>query len=167
MELALTDLYRAKWSAMIHDEWMRSVLKNRPDLSEKDIERTRTLMDMHVLDCLVEGFEPLIEAVELPDPDDRHVLTGAIRAGADLIVTYNLKDFPDELLMPYGVEAQHSDQFLDHLLDLAPGVVCSAVRTHRHRLRNPAKSVDKYLDTLERQALSGFVAALREFADLI
>jgi len=32
MRLALTDLYRARWTDMIHDEWTRNVLRQRPDL---------------------------------------------------------------------------------------------------------------------------------------
>lgn len=94
MRLALTDLYRARWTDRIHDEWMHSVLKQRPDLKREDLERTRELMNAHVRDCLVTGFEYLIPVVELPDPDDRHVVAAAIHAGADLIVTFNLQDFP-------------------------------------------------------------------------
>ncbi|MFV0515176.1 MAG: hypothetical protein ACK5MY_16330 [Jhaorihella sp.] len=45
MRLALTDLYRARWTGMIHDEWTRNVLKQRPDLKAEDLERTRSLMN--------------------------------------------------------------------------------------------------------------------------
>lgn len=167
MELALTDLFRAKWSSMIHDEWVRSILKNRPDLSSDDLKRTRELMDRHVRDCLVENFEDLIPALQLPDPNDRHVLAAAIRGRADVIITYNLKDFPETALQKYGIAPQHPDEFLTHVLDLAPGPVCVAVHTHRNRLRNPGKTVDQYLETLERQALNEFVAGLRAFAALL
>lgn len=167
MELALTDLFRAKWSAMIHDEWTRSVLKNRPDLSPDVLKRTRELMDVHVRDCLVENFEDLIPALQLPDPKDRHVLAAAIRGRADVIVTYNLKDFPEKELQKYGIAAQHPDEFLVHVLDLAPGTVCAAAQTHRKRLLNPGKTVDQYLEALERQALNEFVAGLRAFAALL
>lgn len=167
MELALTDLFRAKWSYMIHDEWMRSVLKDRPDLSRGALERVRDLMNMHVRDCLVENFEDLIPTLKLPDSDDRHVLAAAIRGRADVIVTYNLKDFPEKELQQYGIAPQHPDDFLTHLLDLAAGPVCTAVQIHRKRLRNPGKTVDEYLETLERQALSEFVLGLRTFAALL
>ena len=98
MHLALTDLFRAKWTDDIHEEWMRSVLKNRPDLRREQLERTRDLMNAHVRDCLVTGYEDLIDSLALPDPDDRHVLAAAIRAGAEVIVTFNLKDFPPNAL---------------------------------------------------------------------
>ena len=123
-------------------------------------------MDRHVRDCLVEHFEDLIPALHLPDDNDRHVLAAAIRGRADVIVTYNLKDFPEEEIQKYGIAAQHPDEFLTHMLDLAPGTVCAAAQTHRKRLRNPGKTVDQYLETLERQALNAFVAGLRAFAAL-
>lgn len=107
MHLAVTDLYRAKWSDAIHDEWTRNVLRDRPDLKAEQLQRTRNLMNAHVLDSLVAGFEPLIPDITLPDPDDRHVLAAAIHCGADIIVTFNLKDFPDEFrgrLEPFGAD---------------------------------------------------------------
>lgn len=167
MQLALTGLFRARWSNQIHEEWMRSVLRERPDLDRKQLERTKTLMNSHVHDSLVEGFEDLIPAIQLPDPDDRHVLAAAIKSRADVIVTYNLSDFPPADLQPYGIEAQHPDEFLVHLFDLSPGIFCSSVRTHRKRLRNPPKTVNDYLDTLERQLLPHIVGCLRQFSDLL
>jgi hypothetical protein len=72
MQLALTDPYRAKWSSTIHEEWMRTLLHNRPNLTRDRLERTRQLMDAHSRDCLVTGFEGLIPALQLPDPGGRH-----------------------------------------------------------------------------------------------
>ena len=97
LELAVSDLYRAKWSARVHDEWIRALLRSRPDLAATRLERTRRLMDAHVQDVLVTGFEDLVPSLELPDPGDRHILAAAIRAEADIIVTANLKDFPASL----------------------------------------------------------------------
>ena len=167
MQMALTDLYRAKWSHLIHEEWMRNLLQNRPDLTRERLDRTRERMDSNIRDCLVIGFEDLIDALELPDPGDRHVLAAAIHGRAEVIVTYNLPHFPPERLSRYGIEAQHPDEFLTHLIDLAPGSVCAAVRIHRLRLKKPPKSVIEYLETLEHQSLAQFVAHLREFEELL
>jgi len=150
-----------------HDEWTRNVLQNRPDLKPEQLQRTRELMNAHVRDCLVTGYETLIEAVTLPDPNDRHVLAAAIRAGADLIVTFNLGDFPEKDLKPYGIEAQHPDDFLMFQFDLAANIVCAAAKRHRASLRNPPKDVDEYLATLEAQGLAQTVSTLRRFAELI
>lgn len=167
MHLAMTGLYRAKWTDAIHDEWTRNVLANRPDLNTVQLHRTRELMNAHVLDCLVTGYESLIPALSLPDPDDRHVLAAAIRAGADMIVTFNLQDFPPHILAPFGIEARHPDDFLYFQLDLAPNVVCAAAKRHRATLKNPIKDVSEYLSTLESQGLVQTVSILRGFSELI
>lgn len=91
MHLALTGRFRAKWSAAVHEEWISSLLKNRPDLTRKKLERTRALIDLHVVDGLVTGYEHLIPGLQLPDPKNRHILTAAIRGRADVIATMNLK----------------------------------------------------------------------------
>lgn len=131
------------------------------------MERTRQLMDAHVQDAIVEGFEPLIEGLVLPDIGDRHVLAAAIRSRSDVIVTRNLRDFPAVRLAPYGIGAQHPDTFIVHLLDLAPGRVVAAARSHRSSLRNPPKDVARYLETPERQGLTETVAVLRGYSEVI
>lgn len=163
MRLALTDLYRARWTEMIHEEWTRNVLKKRPDLKTEDLQRTRALMNAHVRDSLVTGFEYLIPVVELPDADDRHVVAAAIHGDASLIVTFNLKDFPSERLQPYNLIAQHPDDFIFDLLDLHAARVCEAASSHRRSLKNPSKTVDEYLDTLLKQGLTQTVGKLREW----
>jgi hypothetical protein len=167
MYLAMTGLYRARWTNDIHEEWMRNVQEDYPDITRQKAELIRDLMNAHVADCIVTGYEMLIPALPLPDPDDRHVLAAAIRCGADLIVTFNLKDFPLDALRPYGIEAQHPDDFLTHQLDLAPSVVCAAAKRQRQSLKKPPLSVNEYLASLERQGLAQTVSSLREFAVLI
>jgi len=167
IRVAQAGLVRARWTQTIHDEWIRSVLKDNPRLSAERLARTRTLMDEAIRDCLVTGHEDLIESISLPDPDDRHVLAAAIRAGASVIVTYNLTDFPADTLSRFDIEALHPDDFLVGLLDLAPGVVCGAVKRQREGLKNPPKTAEDLLGILESQGLTQAVARLRQFIDLI
>jgi predicted nucleic acid-binding protein len=162
MELALTDLFRARWSDAIHQEWIRNVLKNRPDLAESQLLRTKAFMDANVRDALVTGFESLIPSLELPDESDRHVLAAAIRCGADVIVTFNLKDFPSEYLSSFGVEAQHPDEFMLYLVDLYPIQFCRAVEKVRQRLRNPPIDCERYLLNLLKQELPQTVSFMKE-----
>ena len=168
MRLALRDLFRAKWSQTVHEEWIEAALRDRPDdLDRKKVERARALMDAHVRDGLVEGYEELIESLVLPDPADRHVLAAAIRGRADVIVTMNLKDFPAATLAPYGIEAKHPDAFIMELIDLDGGAVVAAAHEHRVSLRSPPKTVQAYLDSLERQGLIHTVATLRAFEGVL
>lgn len=167
IRMAQAGLVRAKWTEAIHEEWMRNVLEDNPHLSAEHVARTRSLMDGAVRDCLVTGYEELITSLSLPDPDDRHVLAAAIHAGADVIVTCNLADFPAEALARFGIEAQHPDDFLVYLLDEAPDVVCAAVKRQRESLRNPPKTAEELLATLENHGLTQAGARLRRFIDLL
>lgn len=167
MQLALTDLFRAKWSSAIHEEWIDAVVRDRPDVSVERLRRTRALMDAKVRDCLVRGFEYLIPVLELPDPDDRHVLAAAIHGRASVIVTYNLCDFPANVLERFHIEAQHPDVFVSYLIDISPAKVVAAASTVRKRLRNPPVSVERYLGNLEKQALLETVIFLRNYEETI
>ena len=166
MRLALTDTFRARWSNEIHDEWIGSVLENRPELREQ-LERTRTLMNSHVRDCLITGYEHLVDAIELPDRGDRHVVAAAISCGASLIVTTNLKDFPQDQLRRYELEAQHPDDFIYHLFDLHAAKVVEAAREQRQSLKKPPKTVDEFLDKLLKQGLTQTVDKLRSYSLII
>ncbi|HHT9843832.1 TPA: PIN domain-containing protein [Legionella pneumophila] len=153
MELALHDLYRAKWTNKIHNEWIRNLLKNKPELKRTQLERVKELMNIHVLDAIVENYESLESALNLPDPNDNHVLAAAIVSSSDVIVTYNLKDFPAEELAKYDIEAQHPDIFLMHLAELNEEKFLSAIKQARLRLKNPPKSIDDYLHILNNRDL--------------
>jgi predicted nucleic acid-binding protein len=165
LQLTVTDLFKARWSADIHREWIEALLRNEPNRERAALERTRDLMDLHTRDALVTGYEALIPTLTLPDPDDRHVLAAAIAGRCDVIVTQNLKDFPETVLATFGIEAQHPDDFLCNQMSLAPGLFCSAVRKVRARLKTRPYSVEQYLDTLTRQGLVATVAELEQFAD--
>ncbi len=167
LRLAGTDLFRARWTDRIHDEWIDNLLKNRTDLTRERLTRTRTLMNESVPDCLVTGYEGLIETLDLPDPNDRHVFAAAIRCQAGVIVTFNLKDFPKTALEQYGLEVQHPDQFVLHLIDLNRGAVAAAAKMQRAALKNPALTPREFLDPLLRQGLAGTVAELETMIELI
>lgn len=167
MHLSVTGLFRARWTDRIHEEWIEAVLRKRTDLQREQLQRTRELMDRAVPDCLVTGFEGIESTIELPDPDDRHVLAAAIKCGAGTIVTYNLKDFPDAVLAPLGLCAQHPDEFLEHAYDLDPVGLCKAVRDVRGALRNPPRTAEELLDTYQGLGLATTVAALRSHIDTL
>jgi predicted nucleic acid-binding protein len=98
IRIAISGMVRAHWTDEILDEAFRNLLANRPDLSPDRLTVTRERMNLAIPGALVSGYEPLVEALKLPDPDDRHVLAAAIAAGAAVIVTSNLDDFPADAL---------------------------------------------------------------------
>jgi predicted nucleic acid-binding protein len=167
MQLALSGLLRPRWSERIHQEWMSNLLKNRPDLTQAQLERTRDLMNAHITECTVSGYEQILPRIKLPDDNDRHVLAAAIFSGADAIVTFNLRDFPRGTLQGFGIKAIHPDRYLSQLLDLKPEEFCRAVRRQRDALKNPPKTIDELLEILERQILPETVKKLRKRPELL
>jgi len=162
MRLTLTGLYQARWSAHVHDEWIRSVLRDHPHIPPARLQDLRAAMDERAEDSLVTGYEPLIESLDLPDRDDRHVLAAAIVAGADVIVTCNLRDFPDAAITPYNVTAQHPDEFVNGMIDRAPAAVADAVRRQQSSLVNPPVTMPELLALFDRLGLPKTAAGLRD-----
>lgn len=162
MRVGVADLCRAKWTEQIHREWMRNVLEDYAQITQAQVERIRQLMDAHVRDSLVTGYESLTDQLNLPDEDDRHVLAAAIHAQADVIVTYNLKDFPAAVLAPFGVVAQHPDEFVLSLMEREPEKFLETIEHHRQALKCPQKTREEYLATLEKQRLTKTVEAIRQ-----
>ena len=150
LELAVSDAYRAKWSDAVHEEWIRALRRRRPDIARARLERTRRLMDAHVRDALISGFEDLVPTIRLPDPYDRHVVAAAIRGEANIILTANLRDFPARALTPYGLVAVHPDRFLARLCRESPDRFLEALERVRVRLRNPPVSRERHLVALRR-----------------
>lgn len=162
LELAEARLFRPVWSNDIHDEWTRALTRNRPDIEPAKLQRRRAAMDEALPDACVGGYQRLIPAIDLPDPDDRHVVAAAIRAKAQVIVTFNEKDFPAATLLEFDLCTQHPDTFLRHLIDLAPNVVRSRLEEMVARLANPAMTINQYIAALERQSLPESAATFRD-----
>lgn len=120
---------------------------------------------MSVPECLVTDYEETIDELDLPDPDDRHVLAAAIRSGATTIVTANLKDFPTPILAGLGIEAVHPDDFVSDLVGAAPGTVIRLLNEQVGALRSPPRQLAELLETLERNGLVRAMAAVRALVD--
>jgi predicted nucleic acid-binding protein len=161
IQCAFDGLVEARWTDNIHDEWMRNLAANTPGLSIERLEATRDRMNAVVPEAGVADYRPLIPDLTLPDPDDRHVLAAAIAGKASVIVTWNLKDFPAENLLPHGVISQSPDDFLTDLHVAFPEALISSVRSARHNLRNTTPSVEMFIEALQQGGLKRFSALLR------
>lgn len=102
-----------------------------------------------------------IDGLKLPDPDDRHVLAAAIRAGAQVIVTNNRKDFPADYLAEWGRERKSADEFVLDLIGLDDRVVYACLAEIAAARRHPPQALEDVLRELERSGLSRSVDALR------
>lgn len=162
LRIAKAELVHARWTDRILDECFVNLQRDRPDLKPDLLARTRTLMCAAVPDCLVTDYEPLIDGLQLPDPDDRHVLAAAIKCGAQVIVTFNERDFPFEALSQFDIEPKHPDDFVVETIDLAPAVVAGILETQWRALSRPPMSREEFLGALEKLGLVRSVVRLRD-----
>jgi len=161
IRVARAGLVQAKWTQRILDEVFDNLGRNRPDIPPEKLARTRELMIRAVRNCLVTDFERLVDTFVLPDPDDRHVLAAAVRAHAQVIVTWDIGDFPAQALAPWDIEARSPDAFLLDQVHLNRKVVWSCVQQIADSWRNPPGTLDDVLSSLERDRLTQTVAELQ------
>lgn len=166
LSLAVERLYHARWTTTIHAEWMRNLAQDRPEIAAK-LPQLAERMNASVPDSLVTNYERLIASINLPDPDDRHVVAAAIAGHADAIVTFNTKDFPADVLQPYGIEVQHPDEFVMNQLQLQKIPALSAIKKKRARWTNPARPAQELITAFEKRGLPMTADLLREAVTLI
>jgi predicted nucleic acid-binding protein len=162
LRLAAANLHKPKWTDRIQEEWIRNLLLNRQDLKRETLERTKDAMNTAFPDANVTQYESLVDGLSLPDPDDRHVLAAAIRGQADVIVTFNLKDFPPGALAAYDIEVRDPDTFVAHLIELDRPKVLEAILNLVKSLKNPQKTIEEVLQTLENQGLPKSVDMIKK-----
>jgi predicted nucleic acid-binding protein len=150
LRLAEIELFDPFWSDRILDEMSRNLVSNLGIVQDKAERRARLMR---------EAFEQL-EPAMTNNEKDRHVLAAAVASGAQVVVTLNLRDFPDAACEAFGVEALHPDDFLLNLFDLDPDAVRAAIELQAAELTEPLKTVDEVLDTLAT-VVPSFARAVR------
>lgn len=159
-------LFRARWSHDIINEWTQSLLKDRPDLKDSLIKQQST-MSKHFPEAIVHDYEPLSRGLTLPDPNDRHVLAAAIKCGAQHIITENLKDFPNEALHPYDIEAISADEFLNRTFHLYNAQALTIMKERRQTYNNPAFTAPEFIMDLTAKGLPKLATSLRDYIDVL
>ena len=132
---------------------MKNLLKNRKDLKRNQLEASVEAMNSAFPDSIVENYSSLVSTLGLPDLKDRHVLAAAIRCKADLVVTYNTKDFPYEQLNPFDIDIQHPDEFISNLIDLNHEKAIKAFQNQVRKLKNPPMTTPEVLESLRKCGL--------------
>jgi predicted nucleic acid-binding protein len=162
LSLGEAGLFHPRWTNEIHEEWIRNVLEDQPERKREELERRRAFMDQAIDHDLIEGYEHYIANLNLPDPDDRHVLAAAIEAGAETILTYNLRDFPAAVLTTYGISALHPDEFLCQQIKAEPALVLEVIEKMRVKRKRPEISQEQLISKLARLDIPEFVRMLRK-----
>ena len=173
LTLAEAEFFRVRWSRAIMDETQSAIeanlarKKNVVDAAER-AARARAGMEQAFEDAMVDGFDHLLAVCgAMPDAKDRHVLAAAIKTRADVIVTDNLKHFPEHILATFGIEARSADAFIADTAMLDIDRAASAVQRMRLRLVNPAISVADLFNKMDDQGLTETVDVLRHYAELL
>lgn len=149
---AYYDLYTPKWSDHIFDEWKR-VMKEK-GVSEEEANKRAEKANTAFPDALVTNYKGLMDNLELPDKDDHHVLAAAIKTNANIIVTNNLKDFPEEYLQSFGLKAKTADDFLTDIIDLNQEQAVAAFKEMVLNKKNPKFDEFEVLHQLRNAGLN-------------
>ncbi|MBV1690437.1 PIN domain-containing protein [Novosphingobium sp. G106] len=166
LRFAEAGLFRARWSPRIIDEWTRNLLAHRPDF-KLSINQQVAAMTLAFPEACVDGADSLIDGLDLPDPDDRHVLATAIRTGAEHIITENLRDFPDDRLAPFGITAVSADDFLSSTFELYPAEALAAMRLMRRDYRKPPFTPGEFIFDLQTKGMPKLASMLKENIDVL
>lgn len=143
-------LYRPVWSVHIMDEWQGSLEKRFGSPSPKIVAK-RKLIEENFADAEITVPEGLLPCLDLPDPDDRHILAAALVAKADAIITANLKHFPEAICAPVEVEIIHPDTFLVNVVDLDQARSIKALQKQRAAMKG--YSEEQFLARFEAAGL--------------
>lgn len=160
LRAAAAGYYQVCWSEEILEEARRNLV-GRGTITEEQAHRLLSVMRRAFPEAMVSGHEPLTEAMP-NDPKDRHVAAAAVRAAAQVIVTFNLKDFRD---LPEGIEAQSPSDFLTHVFDLDPPGITALLREQAAAMSRPATTFERLLEGLAKTAPGLVERVRRQIAD--
>jgi predicted nucleic acid-binding protein len=158
LEVAEAGLFEPRWSDAILAEVERNLIAKFGVPLPKAAKRINQMNTAFPL-ASVAGWQAL-ETKMLNHPKDRHVLAAAVSAKADMIVTFNLRDFPPQALTPHAIDAVHPDAFLSELLAVDPQIVLTAVERKRASYRNPPVDLTDLTAWLAT-TLPGFAQAIQ------
>jgi predicted nucleic acid-binding protein len=158
LRAAATGFFQLRWSADILDEVERNLVSTGT-VPADNAARLRATMERYFPEAAVIGHRRRIGSLH-NDPKDRHVVTAAVEAGAQVIVTSNLKDF---VPLPDGLEAQSPDNFLCDLFESDPASFIELLREQASDLQRPPVTFDELLARLDR-VVPEFVSAVRSSA---
>ena len=148
---AYYDLYTPKWSEHIFD--VRKIVMKEKGVTEEEANKRTEKANIAFPDALVQNYKGLINHLELPDKNDRHVLAAAIKTNANLIITNNIKHFPEEYLQSFGLNAKTADDFLTDIIDLNQEQAIASFKEMVLNKKNPKMDEFEVLDQLRNAGL--------------
>ncbi|WP_143515956.1 PIN domain-containing protein, partial [Pseudonocardia autotrophica] len=153
--------FRPLWSRGILDE-LGLALEHNTSMTSEQIQHRLDRMRTAFPDAEVTGYEHLVDGLTC-DPKDRHVLAAAVRANAEVLVTANLKDFPEHSTKSFDLRVVSPDDFLLDQLDLYPAPVlhCLEEQVDRYVAVHGPATVSELCTALDRAGVPKFAAEVR------
>ena len=160
LRLADSGAFRPLWSQQVESEAICALERIHPHVDRSRFLSRFRSMNEAFDDARVVGWEPLEEAIDLPDPDDRHVVAAALRGRADAIITENTKDFPSTVMESLGLEVIRLDAFLLDQYDLNPSATRRILGQQAAAMKSPPTELCELLARLAAGGAPRFAAAL-------
>jgi predicted nucleic acid-binding protein len=154
VQAAVDRLVEARWTDAIHDEWIRNLAASARAIPVERLQITRQLMNEALPAAMVNGYENHVAVVNLPDPNDRHVVAAGIAANATVILTWNLRHFPAKELKKFGLRKETPDAFLSDLYDEIPDLMIGSLANVRRNLTKTRVSASDLINILSSQKLT-------------
>jgi len=148
LRAAEAKLYQVHFSQEILNGATRNLVKNGR-MTERKAERFQQIIKTNFPEAMLEVPEELVENMT-NHPGDRHVVAAAIIAQSEVIVTSNLKHFPQESLSAYSIKAWHPDDFLVYLYEQFPRQMVKVIQQQSEDLKKPPISFSQLIDRLEK-----------------
>lgn len=172
LSLAEAEFFRLRWSKTILDETERALAKlhHQRGNSDGDARARKAIAAMTKAfpEAMVEDFAQLLaNPLELPDPNDEHVIAAAVKTQAQAIVTENISDFPADVLDRLNLEARTADEFIADTIALEEGLAIPAIRNMRLRLKRPEMDASDLLRSFEAHGLFETVTVLTQHSGSI
>lgn len=158
-EVAVAGVFAPRWTDRIEGEWRAAALKGPDAPPAALVDGEIALARARFPQARVTGWEAAEGPLSLPDWNDRHVLAGAIAAGATLLVTNNLRDFPRRALAAHGVTPEAPDPLLWRWCGEHPAEMAAAMTAFSAQLP-PELTAEPLPKLLKRARLPRFAKAL-------
>ncbi len=154
ISLAASGIFSAKWTKKIEQEWIYALEKKRPDLKGR-LNYRRDCMREAIPDWEISenAWQAITSAINLPDPNDVHVLAAAIAGNVNYIVTKNTRDFPKREVRLHEITIIDPDRFIINQWNLKTDQVIMAFKKMRMRRKRPRETVEEFAHTLAKNGL--------------
>jgi PIN domain-containing protein len=169
LTLAEAEFFRIRWSEPVLAETQKAIekiLAKKDDVEDAAAcaARARSSMEAAFEEAMVTDFDKFLCVCEgLPDPSDAHVVAAALKTQAAMIVTDNLKHFPEAMLVPLNIEVRSPDGFIADTIALDLGRAVAAIGRMRARFNKSKKTAEALLLDMEARGLTETVDILRQY----